>query len=163
MRVVDLTRLLPGDFATWVLADLGAEVIKVEDVAGGDYMRWMPPLVGHSSAMFWALNRGKRCIKLDLKQEAGREGLLKLACGADDRGARRGAPRRLPGRLHVRGRGRFHHPPRGPLPGRWRARRAGPDAPQRPPRLLPPLQERRRPLDGSGGPGAQVLEGLLRD
>ena len=83
MRVVDLCRLLPGDFATWVLADLGAEVVKVEDTAGGDYMRWMPPMVGHSSAMFWALNRGKRSLKLDLKREAGREVFLRLIDTAD--------------------------------------------------------------------------------
>ena len=83
MRVVDLTRLLPGDFATWVLADLGAEVVKVEDTAGGDYMRWMPPMAGHSSAMYWSLNRGKRCIVLDLKQEEGREVLRKLVASAD--------------------------------------------------------------------------------
>jgi crotonobetainyl-CoA:carnitine CoA-transferase CaiB-like acyl-CoA transferase len=83
MRVIDLTRLLPGDFATWILADLGADVIKVEDTAGGDYMRWMPPMSGHSSAMYWALNRGKRAIKLDLKQEAGREVLRRLVEGAD--------------------------------------------------------------------------------
>ncbi|HEV1998675.1 MAG TPA: CoA transferase, partial [Candidatus Dormibacteraeota bacterium] len=54
MRIVDLTRLLPGDFATWILADLGADVVKVEDTGGGDYMRWMPPMAGHSSAMYWA-------------------------------------------------------------------------------------------------------------
>jgi crotonobetainyl-CoA:carnitine CoA-transferase CaiB-like acyl-CoA transferase len=83
MRVVDLTRLLPGDFATWILADLGAEVIKVEDPAGGDYMRWMPPMVGHSSAMYWSLNRGKRCIVLDLKQDEGKEVLRKLVSSAD--------------------------------------------------------------------------------
>lgn len=83
LRVVDLTRLLPGDFATWILADLGADVVKVEDTAGGDYMRWMPPMAGHSSAMYWALNRGKRAIKLDLKQDAGREVLRKLALSAD--------------------------------------------------------------------------------
>ena len=83
LRVLDLCRLLPGDFATWVLADLGAEVIKVEDTAGGDYMRWTPPMVGHSSAMFWALNRGKRSIKLDLKQDAGRELFLRLVDTAD--------------------------------------------------------------------------------
>jgi crotonobetainyl-CoA:carnitine CoA-transferase CaiB-like acyl-CoA transferase len=83
MRVVDLTRLLPGDFATWILADLGAEVIKVEDTAGGDYMRWMPPMAGHSSAMYWSINRGKRGVKLDLKQPAGREVLLKLVTSAD--------------------------------------------------------------------------------
>jgi crotonobetainyl-CoA:carnitine CoA-transferase CaiB-like acyl-CoA transferase len=83
IRVLDLTRLLPGDFATWVLADLGAEVIKVEDTAGGDYMRWMPPMTGENSAMYWSLNRGKRCIKLDLKQERGRDVFLRLIDGAD--------------------------------------------------------------------------------
>ena len=83
MRVVDLTRLLPGDFATWVLADLGAEVVKVEDTAGGDYMRWMPPMAGHSSAMYWALNRGKRAIVLDLKKDEGKEVLRRLAASAD--------------------------------------------------------------------------------
>jgi alpha-methylacyl-CoA racemase len=83
MRVVDLCRLLPGDFATWVLADLGAEVIKVEDTQGGDYMRWTPPLVGHSGAMYQALNRGKRSLCLDLKQDVGREVLLRLIDTAD--------------------------------------------------------------------------------
>jgi crotonobetainyl-CoA:carnitine CoA-transferase CaiB-like acyl-CoA transferase len=83
MRVLDLCRLLPGDFATWILADLGAEVIKVEDLGAGDYMRWMPPMAGHSSAMFWAINRGKRSLCLDLKREAGREVFLRLAGGAD--------------------------------------------------------------------------------
>ena len=83
IRVLDLTRLLPGDFATWVLADLGADVIKVEDTAGGDYMRWMPPMVGENSAMYWSLNRGKRCIKLDLQQEEGREVFFRLLDGAD--------------------------------------------------------------------------------
>src|ERR1700694_2596039 len=76
IRVLDLTRLLPGDFATWILADLGADVIKIEDTVGGDYMRWMPPMVGESSAMFWALNRGKRCVRIDLKNEQGRNVFL---------------------------------------------------------------------------------------
>ncbi|HXA41590.1 MAG TPA: CaiB/BaiF CoA-transferase family protein [Candidatus Solibacter sp.] len=83
LRVLDLTRLLPGDFATWILADLGAEVVKVEDTTGGDYMRWMPPMVGANSAMYWSLNRGKRSIKLDLKQDAGRDVFLKLLETAD--------------------------------------------------------------------------------
>ncbi|HEV3230986.1 MAG TPA: CaiB/BaiF CoA-transferase family protein [Candidatus Dormibacteraeota bacterium] len=83
MRVVDLCRLLPGDFATWVLADLGAEVVKVEDTGAGDYMRWMPPMAGHSSVMFGALNRGKRSLRLDLKRPEGRDAFLRLADGAD--------------------------------------------------------------------------------
>ena len=45
LRVVDLSRLLPGPYATLVLADLGAEVVKVEAPEGGDYLRWMPPLI----------------------------------------------------------------------------------------------------------------------
>jgi crotonobetainyl-CoA:carnitine CoA-transferase CaiB-like acyl-CoA transferase len=86
MRVVDLCRLLPGDFATWILADLGADVIKVEDTGSGDYMRWTPPLVpeaGDISAMYWSINRGKRCIKLDLKQQTARDVFLKLVDGAE--------------------------------------------------------------------------------
>ncbi len=46
VRVLDLTRLLPGPFATWILADLGADVVKVEDPRGGDWLRWLPPLRG---------------------------------------------------------------------------------------------------------------------
>ena len=46
IKVLDLTRLLPGGFCTLLLADLGAEVLKVEDTAGGDYIRWMPPYYG---------------------------------------------------------------------------------------------------------------------
>src|ERR1700694_4791336 len=87
IRVLDLTRLLPGDFATWVLADLGAEVIKIEDTVGGDYMRWMPPMVGSNSAMFWALNRGKRCVRIDLKTEGGKGVFLRLLAGGGRRGA----------------------------------------------------------------------------
>ena len=46
VRVLDLSRLLPGGFCTLLLADMGAEVLKVEDTAGGDYIRWMPPYYG---------------------------------------------------------------------------------------------------------------------
>jgi alpha-methylacyl-CoA racemase len=88
LRVVDLSRLLPGPFATMVLADLGAEVIKVEDTAGGDYLRWMPPLApagagGRSSWAFRALNAGKRGISLDLKQPEGARILRELVATAD--------------------------------------------------------------------------------
>jgi crotonobetainyl-CoA:carnitine CoA-transferase CaiB-like acyl-CoA transferase len=83
VRILDLTRLLPGGFATGLLADLGADVLKVEDTGMGDYVRWAPPHYegaekSAASAMFLALNRGKRSIRLDLKQDAGREVLLKL-------------------------------------------------------------------------------------
>ena len=50
LRVLDLTRLLPGGFCTLLLADLGAEVLKVEDTGGGDYIRWMPPYYGEDGA-----------------------------------------------------------------------------------------------------------------
>lgn len=69
--VLDLSRLLPGPYATQVLADLGARVIKVEDSAAGDSLRPIPPLVGEHGAMFLALNRGKQSITLDLRQPEG--------------------------------------------------------------------------------------------
>jgi crotonobetainyl-CoA:carnitine CoA-transferase CaiB-like acyl-CoA transferase len=81
VRVLDLTRLLPGPFCTMLLADFGADVIKVEDVTGGDYMRWMPPLVDEYSAMFHPINRNKRSLAIDLKNPLGREAFLRLAAG----------------------------------------------------------------------------------
>jgi alpha-methylacyl-CoA racemase len=86
IRVLDLTRLLPGGFCSLLLSDFGAEVLKVEDTGGGDYVRWMPPYYGDDeqqglgtrSALYLALNRGKRSVRLDLKQEAGRDALLRL-------------------------------------------------------------------------------------
>jgi alpha-methylacyl-CoA racemase len=91
VRILDLTRLLPGGFCTLLLADLGADVIKVEDTAQGDYVRWAPPYygteeqtpLGTRSAIYLALNRNKRSVRLDLKQEGGRQALLKLAESAD--------------------------------------------------------------------------------
>jgi len=72
VRVVDLTRLLPGAFCTLLLADLGAEVIKIEDPQGGDLMRTLPPHVGGLSVYHHALNRNKRSLTLDLRApEAG--------------------------------------------------------------------------------------------
>jgi crotonobetainyl-CoA:carnitine CoA-transferase CaiB-like acyl-CoA transferase len=87
VKVLDLTRLLPGGFCTLLLADFGADVLKVEDPNGGDYIRWMPPYYGGdaerangtASALFLALNRNKRSIKLNLKENAGRDALLRLA------------------------------------------------------------------------------------
>jgi alpha-methylacyl-CoA racemase len=83
IRVLDLSRLLPGGFCSLLLADFGAEVLKVEDTGMGDYIRWAPPYydgVADSarSALFLSLNRNKRSIRIDLKQEAGREALLAL-------------------------------------------------------------------------------------
>src|SRR5436309_1372705 len=78
IRVLDLTRLLPGAFCTQQLADMGADVIKVEEPETGDYMRWTPPLVDGRSALFDALNRNKRSVALDLKTDRGRDALLRL-------------------------------------------------------------------------------------
>ncbi len=78
LRVLDLSRLLPGPFATLVLADLGATVDKIEDPGGGDYLRHMPPIVAGESAAFNLLNRGKRSVVLDLKKESGRDALAKM-------------------------------------------------------------------------------------
>jgi alpha-methylacyl-CoA racemase len=83
IRVLDLTRLLPGAFCTMLLADMGADVIKVEEPGGGDYMRWTPPLVEGKSVLFNALNRNKRSLCLNLKVEEGRDLLLQLVETAD--------------------------------------------------------------------------------
>jgi crotonobetainyl-CoA:carnitine CoA-transferase CaiB-like acyl-CoA transferase len=72
-----------GPFATQILADLGADVIKVEDTTGGDYIRWTPPLHGEYSALYHTLNRNKRSVKLNLKSDAGREAFLRLSGTAD--------------------------------------------------------------------------------
>ncbi|HLH13912.1 MAG TPA: CoA transferase [Solirubrobacteraceae bacterium] len=86
IRVLDLSRLLPGGFCSLLLADFGADVVKVEDTGMGDYIRWSPPFYetrapGHDSAksaLFLSLNRNKRSIRLNLKSEGGREALLAL-------------------------------------------------------------------------------------
>jgi crotonobetainyl-CoA:carnitine CoA-transferase CaiB-like acyl-CoA transferase len=86
IKVLDLTRLLPGGFCSLLLADLGAEVVKVEDTGMGDYVRWAPPYygtdeqnaLGTRSSLYLSLNRGKRSIRLDLKTDAGKAALLRL-------------------------------------------------------------------------------------
>jgi alpha-methylacyl-CoA racemase len=83
IRVLDLTRLLPGAFCTMLLADMGADVIKVEEPGSGDYMRWMPPLADGQSVLFNALNRNKRSLSLNLKSGTGRDLLLRLADRSD--------------------------------------------------------------------------------
>jgi alpha-methylacyl-CoA racemase len=70
VRVLDLSRLLPGPYASLLLADLGADVVKIEDPAGGDYARYSPPMQGDKSALFEGLNRNKKSLCLDLKQAA---------------------------------------------------------------------------------------------
>ena len=83
IRVLDLTRLLPGAYCTLLLADMGADVIKVEQPETGDYMRWTPPLADGQSVLFDALNRGKRSIALDLRTAHGRDTLLRLVERSD--------------------------------------------------------------------------------
>ena len=83
LRVVDLSRLLPGPYATLALADLGADVVKVEAPNGGDYLRWLPPLRQGQSAYFAALNTGKRSLAVDLKRPEGVAVLRRLAAKAD--------------------------------------------------------------------------------
>jgi len=88
LRVLDLSRLLPGGFCSLLLSDFGADVVKVEDAGMGDYVRWSPPYYegaeqGANSALFLALNRGKRSIRIDLKTDEGRDVLLRLARDAD--------------------------------------------------------------------------------
>ena len=69
-RVLDLTRLLPGPYATQLLCDAGAGVIKVEDTDRGDYAREIPPYSERGvGALFDAVNRGKRSVAIDLKSE----------------------------------------------------------------------------------------------
>ena len=83
VRVLDLTRLLPGSYGSSLLADLGADVLKVEQPGLGDYMRWFPPLLDGESATTWVLDRNKRSLSLDLKQPAALAALLRLVAQAD--------------------------------------------------------------------------------
>lgn len=100
IRVLDLSRLLPGPLASLVLADLGAQVDKIEDASGGDYLRVMPPLAGvggpggpHSaspdgaadptSTAFLALNRNKRSAVIDLKKPEAKDAFLRLVRSYD--------------------------------------------------------------------------------
>lgn len=87
LRILDLTRLLPGPVATMHLADLGAEVIKIEDTGAGDYARTMgpgaDPVAGVDSLYFRMVNRNKKGLRLDLKQAAGVDVFRRLAKHAD--------------------------------------------------------------------------------
>jgi alpha-methylacyl-CoA racemase len=88
IRVLDLSRLLPGGYCSLLLADYGADVLKVEDTGLGDYIRWAPPHHAGAhpsagSALFLALNRGKRSIRLNLKVREAQEVLLRLARESD--------------------------------------------------------------------------------
>jgi len=83
LKVLDLTRLLPGPLCTLHLADMGAEVIKVEDTGAGDYSRSLGALKTEMSPFFHLANRNKKSIALDLRNDDGREVFLKLAADAD--------------------------------------------------------------------------------
>lgn len=83
VRVLELTTTIAGPFSAMILADLGADVVKVERPGGGDDARSMPPHRGSESVVFHAVNRNKRSVVLDLKSPAGREAFLRLAEDAD--------------------------------------------------------------------------------
>jgi formyl-CoA transferase len=83
IRVIDLSRVLAGPFATMLLADMGAEVIKVEEPGRGDDTRAWPAFVGGESTYFMSVNRGKKSLTLDLKAPAGKAILRRLLAGAD--------------------------------------------------------------------------------
>ncbi|MCY4729949.1 CoA transferase [Natronomonas gomsonensis] len=84
LRVLDLTRLLPGPFATQLIADLGADVVKVEDTDRGDYAREIDPQSKTGvGTVFEAVNRGKRSVAIDLKSDEGRQAFYDLVETAD--------------------------------------------------------------------------------
>src|SRR3972149_6317357 len=83
VRVLDLTRLVPGGVCTLLLADMGADVIKIEDPNGGDYARWMPPEAAGMGVFFSVCNRRKRSAIIDLKHPDGQVAFRTLVAGAD--------------------------------------------------------------------------------
>src|SRR3977135_477684 len=82
LRVLDVTQVMAGPFCAMLLADFGADVIKVEPPAG-DSTRTMPGAVGNDSPSFNAVNRGKRSIVINLKSPEGVEAVKRLASSAD--------------------------------------------------------------------------------
>ncbi len=83
IRILDLTRLLPGPLGTMLMADMGAEVIKIEDPKAPDYVRIFPPFVGGESVNYLAYNRSKRSMFLDYKSEEGQKVFFELVKTAD--------------------------------------------------------------------------------
>ena len=83
IRILDLSRLLPGPFCTRMLADMGAEVIKIEEPVRGDYAREFVPRRGDFACWFMEVNRNKKSVALDLKQESARRTFFKLVETAD--------------------------------------------------------------------------------
>ena len=78
MKILDFTHLLPGPYGTMMLADLGADIIKVENYRNPDLLRVLPPMVGDMSAVYAHLNRGKKSLGLDLKAKGSREIIYRL-------------------------------------------------------------------------------------
>ena len=83
LLVADFSRVLAGPLATMLLGDLGADVVKVEHPDGDETRGWGPPFLGDHSTYYLAVNRNKRGVALDLKEEAGRSAALALAGQAD--------------------------------------------------------------------------------
>jgi crotonobetainyl-CoA:carnitine CoA-transferase CaiB-like acyl-CoA transferase len=83
IRVIDLTRVLAGPFATQSLGDLGAEVLKIEPPGGGDETRHFPPFIDGESHYFLGINRNKKSLVVDLQHQAGKEILRRLVARAD--------------------------------------------------------------------------------
>ncbi len=83
IQVLDLSRLIPGPYCSLLLADMGADVIKVEDPKGGDHGREVRPFIGSVGARFLLLNRNKKSVALNLKDPAGRKVFLQMAEKAD--------------------------------------------------------------------------------
>ena len=83
ITVLDLTRYIPGPYCTMLLGDLGADVIKVEEPPVGDATRAVPPAVGEDGAVHAALNRNKRSVVVDIRQDAGASVVRRLAARAD--------------------------------------------------------------------------------
>src|SRR4051812_19308411 len=83
LRVLELATTIAGPFCSMILADLGADVVKIERPHKGDDARAMPPHRDGESTVFLAVNRNKRSVVLDLKTRAGRDAFLRLAADAD--------------------------------------------------------------------------------
>ncbi len=83
VRVLDLSRVLAGPYCTLALADMGADVIKIENPDGGDDSRAFSPTQGGHSVYFLTFNRNKRSLALDLKSAVGRDAFLKLVAKSD--------------------------------------------------------------------------------
>ena len=83
IKILDLSRLLPGPYCSMILADMGAEVIKIEDTGAGDYFRDWEPVKVKNSVYFIGVNRNKKSVTLNLKTDQGREILYKLVASCD--------------------------------------------------------------------------------